>query len=260
MNIGLRLSTHSNPAIRQIGIRRLSGALMTSYAIGKGVTEISQFITNTTDSQWDAYKRSTAASWNKASNLLAIKGWKNGESAAINFSYFSPYDGLFRPLEAAIANAEAQNLNPQETEAYVLNMMFGENGPVRTLLDPFISQPIGYDRFLDVTLKNGKKTGGGSVYTDSDYLSTKFYKSFMYVLEGVAPGVITSGMKIEDAIAGDLKAGGRPALLMDELLALLAGTRIIRIDVKKIYHRRTMNARLRAVDETENFYSRKLSK
>ena len=38
MNIGLRLSTHSNPAIRQIGIRRLSGALMTSYAIGKGVS------------------------------------------------------------------------------------------------------------------------------------------------------------------------------------------------------------------------------
>jgi hypothetical protein len=230
---------------------------MTSYAIGKGVTEISQFITNTTDAQWDAYKRSTAASWNKASNLLAIKGWKDGESAAINFSYFSPYDGLFRPLEAAIANAEAQNLNPQETEAYVLNMMFGETGPVRTLLDPFISQPIGYDRFLDVTLKNGKKTGGGSVYTDSDDLSTKFYKSFMYVLEGVAPGVITSGMKIEDAIAGDLKAGGRPALLMDELLALLAGTRIIRIDVKKDlpYFVRTMNARLRAVDETENFYT-----
>jgi hypothetical protein len=79
----------------------------------------------------------------------------------------------------------------------------------------------------------------------------------MYVLEGVAPGVITSGMKIEDAIAGDLKAGGRPALLMDELLALLAGTRIIRIDVKKDlpYFVRTMNARLRAVDETENFYT-----
>jgi hypothetical protein len=257
INIGLRLSTHSNPAIRQIGIRRLSGALMTSYAIGKGVTEISQFMTNTTDSQWDAYKRSTAATWNKASNLLAIKGWKDGESAAINFSYFSPYDGLFRPLEAAIANAEAQNLNPQETEAYVLNLMFSEGGPVKTLLDPFISQPIGYDRFLDVTLKNGKKTGGGSVYTESDDLSTKFYKSFIYVLEGVAPGVITSGMKIEDAIAGDLKAGGRPALLMDELLALLAGTRIIRIDVKKDlpYFVRTMNARLRAVDETENFYT-----
>ena len=100
------------------------------------------------------------------------------------------------------------------------------------------------------------------LYTDSDDLSTKFYKSFMYVLEGVAPGVITSGMKIQDAIAGDLKAGGRPALLLDELLALLAGTRIIRIDVKKDlpYFVRTMNARLRAVDETENFIQQKTFK
>ena len=44
---------------------------------------------------------------------------------------------------------------------------------------------------------------------------------------------------------------------MDELLALFTGTRIIRIDVKKDlrYFTRTMNANLRAVDETEQFYS-----
>jgi len=38
--------------------------------------------------------------------LLAVKGWKNGESAAINFSYFSPYDSLYQPLDAAIAQAQ----------------------------------------------------------------------------------------------------------------------------------------------------------
>jgi len=44
---------------------------------------------------------------------------------------------------------------------------------------------------------------------------------------------------------------------MDELLALFAGTRIIRIDVKKDlrYFTSTMNRLLRAVDETEKFYS-----
>jgi hypothetical protein len=44
---------------------------------------------------------------------------------------------------------------------------------------------------------------------------------------------------------------------MDELLALLAGTRIIRIDVKKDlrYFTSSMNRLLRAVDETEGFYS-----
>ena len=162
---GLKEAAHPNAAIRQMGIRRLTGAALTSYAIGKGATEIAQFLTNSTESQWDAYKRSSAASWDATSNLLAIKGWKNGESAAINFSYFSPYDSLYEPLEAAIAQAQAQNLNPQDTDQYVMNLMFGEKGPVRKFLEPYFSEPIGFDRFIDVTIRNGKKDQGGSVYT-----------------------------------------------------------------------------------------------
>jgi hypothetical protein len=98
----LKEMSSGNAAIRQMGIRRALGAFMTSYATGTGLVQIAQFLTNSTDAQWDAYKRSAAASWNKNSNLLPIKGWKNGESAAINFSYFSPYDSLWAPLEAAI--------------------------------------------------------------------------------------------------------------------------------------------------------------
>jgi hypothetical protein len=79
------------------------------------------FLTNSTDAQWDAYRRSSAAPWDANANLLAIEGWKDGESAAINFSYFSPYDSLWAPLESAIAQASKQKLNPQETEDYVLN-------------------------------------------------------------------------------------------------------------------------------------------
>ena len=257
ISIGLKEAAHPNAAIRQMGIRRLTGAALTSYAIGKGATEIAQFLTNSTESQWDAYKRSSAASWDATSNLLAIKGWKNGESAAINFSYFSPYDSLYEPLEAAIAQAQAQNLNPQETEQYVMNLMFGEQGPVRKFLEPYVSEPIGFDRFIDVTTRNGKKDQGGSVYTQSDDLGDKFIKSFAYVLDGVQPGVTKSLEKVGSALSKDLSAGGKPVNLFDELLALFAGTRIIRIDVKKDlrFFTSTMNRLLRAVDETENFYS-----
>ena len=239
-----------------MGVRRLTGAALTSYAIGKGATEIAQFLTNSTESQWDAYKRSSAASWDATSNLLAIKGWKNGESAAINFSYFSPYDSLYAPLEAAIAQAQKQNLNPQETEQYVLGLMFGESGPVRKLLEPYISEPIGFDRFIDVTTRNGKKAQGGSVYTQSDDLGDKFIKSLEYVFDGVKPGIVSSSQKIGDALSKDLTAGGKPVNLLDELIALFAGTRIIRIDVKKDlrYFTSTMNRLLRGVDETEGFY------
>ncbi len=257
IGIGLKEAAHPNRAIQQMGIRRLTGAFLTSYAVGKGFTELAQFLTNSTESQWNAYKRSSAASWDATSNLLAVKGWKNGESAAINFSYFSPYDSLYQPLDAAIAQAQKQNLNPQETEQFVMNLMFGENGPVSKFLEPFISEPLGFDRFIDVTTRNGKKDGGGSVYTQSDDLGDKFIKSLIHVLDGVKPGFVSSGQKIGDALSLDLTKGGKPVNLMDELLALFAGTRIIRIDVKKDlrYFTSTMNRLLRAVDETEKFYS-----
>ena len=257
ISTGLKEAAHPNNAIKQMGIRRLTGAFMTSYAIGKGFNELSQALTNSTSSQWNAYKRSSAASWDATSNLLAVKGWKNGESAAINFSYFSPYDSLYQPLDAAIAQAQQQNLNPQETEAYVMNLMFGEEGPVMKFLEPFVSEPLGFDRFIDVTTRNGRKDGGGSVYTKSDDLGDKFIKSLTHVLDGVKPGFITSGQKIGDALSKDLTKGGKPVNLSDELLALFTGTRIIRIDVKKDlrYFTRSMNGLLRAVDETEGFYS-----
>jgi hypothetical protein len=257
INTGLKEAAHPNRAIQQMGIRRLTGAFLTSYAIGKGFTELAQFLTNSTNSQWNAYKRSSAASWDATSNLLPVKGWKNGESAAINFSYFSPYDSLYQPLDAAIAQAQKQNLNPQETEAYVMNLMFGKDGPVAKFLEPFISEPLGFDRLIDVTTRNGVKDGGGVVYTQSDDLGDKFIKSLMHVLDGVKPGFVSSGQKIGDALSLDLTKGGKPVNLMDELLALLAGTRIIRIDVKKDlrYFTSSMNRLLRAVDETEGFYS-----
>ena len=256
ISTGLKESAHPNRAIQQMGIRRLTGAFLTSYAVGKGFNELSQFLTNSTSSQWAAYKRSSAASWDATSNLLAVKGWKNGESAAINFSYFSPYDSLYQPLDAAIAQAQKQNLNPQETEQFVLNLMFGEDGPVAKFLEPFISEPLGFDRFIDVTTRNGKKDGGGSVYTQSDDLGDKFLKSLVHVLDGVKPGILTSSEKIGDALSKDLTKGGKPVNLSDELLALFTGTRIIRIDVKKDlrYFTSTMNRLLRAVDETEGFY------
>ena len=257
ISLGLKESSSKNPAIRQMGLRRLQGAFVTFYGGGTALVETAQFLTNSTDSQWDAYKRSAAASWNANSNLIPIKGWKNGESAAINFSYFSPYDSLWAPMEAAINQANKQNLNPQQTDDYVMSIMFAENGPIMTFLAPFITEPIGFDRFIDVTTRNGKKEGGGSVFAASDSIGDKFSKSFAYVLDGVKPGVFASADKISGALSKDLTRGGKPLNLKDELLALFAGTRIIRIDVKKDlkYFASDMNRLLRATDENENFYN-----
>ena len=52
VSIGLKETSSSNPAIRQMGLRRLTGAFMTSYATGTGLVELAQFLTNSTDAQW----------------------------------------------------------------------------------------------------------------------------------------------------------------------------------------------------------------
>ena len=110
---------------------------------------------------------------------------------------------------------------------------------------------------LDVTTRNGKKDQGGTVYSQSDDLGDKIVKSLAYIIEGVQPGATKSADKISGALSLDLTKGGKPLKLLDELLALFAGTRIIRIDVKDTlkYQAATMNRLLRAVDENENFYN-----
>jgi hypothetical protein len=258
ISFGLKEASSDNQVIRQMGIRRLVGAYLTLYGLGKGVTESAYYLTNSTPAQWAAYKRSFAPSWNKASDLIALEGWKNGESSAINFSYFMPYDVIQRPLEAAILQAQKQKLNPKEAEDFVFNMMFGENGPLMELMDPFISEPIGYDRFLDVTVRNGRIKGGGRVYTEQDDFASRINKSFAYVLQGVKPGLIyPTGEKIVGGIKKDVTKVGAPVKLFDEMIALFSGIRIIRIDAKTdmTFNAAQMNRLLRDVDEKEEFYT-----
>jgi len=257
INHALKESAHPNKAIRQMGMRALIGTGMTTYGFGKAISETAYYLTNSSDAQWDAWKRSAAAPWDKNGNHIAVTGWKDGEAAAFNFSYFSPYDVLSRPLEAALAQARQQNLNPQETEAFVLDLFFNEQGPLIELLAPFISEPIGFDRFLDVTKRGGKTAEGFSIYSASDSMDEKFNKSFAHIMQGVKPGVMSTADKIAMGIEGDLAGSGKPINLRDELLALFTGVRINRIDVKKDlrYFASDMNRLLRAVDETEKFYS-----
>jgi hypothetical protein len=134
------------------------------------------------------------------------------------------------------------------------------------LLQPFLSPAIGLERVQDIVSGNfliGGRTGetaeGFRIYSPTDTLEDKINKSFVHIVKGANPGIISSGMKIKSAIKGDVSGAGKPMELGDELMALFTGTRIIRIDVKKDLRWRTSDANrlLRAVDETEKFYKAK---
>ena len=264
--MSLRNIRSDNAALRQMGYKNLIGAYLAVKGIGKGAHAIANFVTGNTQEQWEAYKRSGAAPWDKNSNLIGITPWKDGVSAAINFSYFSPYDVLERPIQAALSMAHKQDIAEDQIDNYVLSLMFAEDGPIMELLQPFISPAIGYERIQDVLHgdflmggRSGQTAEGFKIYSPTDNLDVKFNKAFAHIVKGASPGLITSGMKLKSAIEGDVSGAGQPMRIEDELMALFTGTRIIRIDVKKDLKWRTSNVNrlLRAVDETEKFYKAK---
>jgi len=264
MNLGLKQASHPNPRIRQMGLRRLMGASLGFYGYGQGLYHGALWLTGGTDEEWDAWKRSFAFDWDKAANIIPITNWEKGKAKAVNFSYFSPYDVLQKPIEAALMKAQEQNLNPQETEDYILGLMFAKDGPIMTLMDPFISEQIGLEKIQDIMPagylmggRNGKTSTGSLVYSASDSLSDKFEKAYAHIWNGIEPGIVTSGEKVIRGMFSDVKGSGQAVSLKDELLALMAGIRIIDIDVGVTLSYKTgrYNQLLRAVDDTEKIYS-----
>ena len=196
-----------------------------------------------------------------------LKEWDDGESLAINFTYFMPYDVLQRPVQAALTKAAmsspgifgAPGMNPEDVDDYVLGLLFSPEGPMMEIMEPFVSEPLGYDRLVDVTAGGGRKPGGGRVYTTADDLSDKINKSFAYIMDGIKPGVWLTSEKISAGLRKDLTKGGKPVNTFDELLALFSGIRLIRIDTKSDlkYYAATLNSTMRDIDEASDFYSTK---
>jgi hypothetical protein len=264
MDFNLKQMAHPNPRIRQLGIKGAMGTTLAFGGVGAGVTALSQALTGTSPDQWSAYQRSFAADWDRNVNLVAITGFDKGKAKAFNFSYFSPYDFLQKPLNAVMQKAAEQNLSPQDTDEFILNMMLAPDGPIMEMLRPFLSQQLGLEALSDVQPagillggRNGVTSEGVRIYSQSDDVGDKVQKSFMHLMNAVEPGLVSTSQKFLKGATGDLTKGGQPVNLKDEIIALLSGVRIINIDVLKSmeYKIGEFNRLMRAIDDTEKLYS-----
>jgi hypothetical protein len=264
VSIGLKEATSSDPKLRQMGLRRLLGAYVTLAGTGQAVGKISNTLTGVTTEEIEAYKRSLSAPWEKRAQIIPINKWKEGVGKAINFSYFSPYEVITKPIEAAFKQWQEGTVRGDGVGKQLFTQLFGQDGPIRTILSPFISQPIALERFTDVLpaeIGLGNRGGitktGSKVYVDTDSDGDKVAKSFVHVLKGIEPGAVTTGRKIVQGLQQDIAKGGRPVNLQDEVLALLSGIRIINVDVPRTmeYKITDYNKKARSVTATEKFFS-----
>jgi hypothetical protein len=264
LRIGLKEATSSNAQLRQNGYRRLMGALVTLGGAEKGVSTLAQNLTGITNEQIEAYKRSLSAPWDSRAAIIPINKWKDGVGKAINFSYFSPYDVVKQPFSAALKTLEEKKLKQQDADDFAFNLILGRDGPVAKLLEPFISEAIFFEKVSDVMPRGlliggrgGETKTGSKVYSITDDGPDAFYKSFFHILEGVQPTAFTTAGKLVAGLEQDIKRGGQPVTLRDELLALFSGVRIINVNgPQSIQYKVTdYNKKFRSVTTTENLFS-----
>ena len=261
MNVAAKEISSSNPLLRQIGYRRMIGAYTVLGGAGTAAVNIASELSGVTMEELQAYKNSFAADWNKNSILLPIDKWKKGQGKAINFSYFSPYDVVQKPFEAFMKTLHDGKTRTNQDWDDITMKAFAEAGG--EIVSSFVSEPVGYERIIDVLPRGffgrgGQKKAGGSVYSeDTDSIGDKMYKSFAHFAEGIEPGALTTGKKIVGAINQDLKPGGQPLSLRDEALALFSGIRIINVDVPRSFNYKMTDFRNKklSVTEAEKFYN-----
>jgi len=82
-------------------------------------------------------------------------------------------------------------------------------------------------------------------------------KSLGHIFKGVRPTFIDTGDKLIKGFTQDIKKGGQPVNLQDELLAMLSGIRIINVDVPRTmnYKITEYNRNIRSVTTAEKFFS-----
>jgi len=264
LSLGLKEATSSNAQLRQNGYRRLMGALVTLGGAEKGVSALGQNLTGVTMEQVEAYKRSLSAPWDSRAAIIPINKWKDGVGKAINFSYFSPYDVVRQPFSAALKTLEEGKLKQQDADDFAFNLILGRDGPVAKLLEPFISEAIFFEKVSDVMPRGlliggrgGETKTGSKVYSITDDGPDAFYKSFFHILEGVQPTAFTTAGKLVAGLEQDIKKGGQPVTLRDELLALFSGIRIINVDVPRSMQFKVTdyNQKFRSVTQTEKLFS-----
>jgi hypothetical protein len=185
-----------NPAnaegIRNIGRRRMAGAIGTFGVMPAAVANLGYALSGVSRDEMKAYQRSFSAPWEKNAVLVPIGRDEDGNLQYVNFSTTNPYDSIISMFNAAINEADEGYRQGKSAGEITLRAGFET---LKDFFEPFLSQSIVTEAFLDVTARGGKTSTGAQVYNPQDSTGDILGKSFAHVLEGIMPNVVPAEVK-----------------------------------------------------------------
>jgi hypothetical protein len=216
-----------NPALRNIGLKRLLG-LSTVLAVAPyGIQKGFQGIFGVSNEEVDALKQ-YLPDWSKNSTILPIRTDK-GDLKYIDFSHGNAYDVAIRPIQTLLNEVQKGIEDEDVLMEGVLKGMAQASGE---LAAPFISEAIYTEAALDIIARGGRTREGRQLYTEQTPDGEKIKIITNHLAQAMLPFSYQQLNRLYQAAADKPSKRGEFFELPDELLGF-AGYRAIKVDPVK---------------------------
>ena len=217
-----------DPALRNIGIKRLIGMTTVTAAAPIGLTEGFKAIYDVTDEQLEAMRR-YLPEWSKNSTILPIRDEDTGELKYIDFSHGNAYDTVSRPFQTLLNNVQ-QGITDEEV--LMKGFIKGISEAAGQLASPFIDESIFTEAMVDLSPilgRNGRTREGKQLYDDDTPTGDKISIITGHLASAMLPFSYPQFQRIYQAATDKPSDRGEFFELPDELLGF-AGYRAVKLD------------------------------
>jgi hypothetical protein len=226
-SLALKHIASDNAGLRALGYRSLIGQFTTMYGFNQGVSALASHATGINQETLQAYTKRLGPEFMQDHTLLPITAQdENGAFKAFNLSTYHPYDYLIAPVQSFLAENNRTKLDPDQIEGEVYNRYMNAFRPFFKSMQPFVSETIALEPFIDIWLRGGKASNGKVIFVSGpggDDFGTKIEKSFNHAVETLSPGFVRSTDQVLGALKADIK-GGKIMDLSDTIVKLLGGS------------------------------------
>ena len=220
--------TSTNP-LKGIGMKRLVGGATAFAGLSYGIVEGSKAIYGVSDKEESAVRDIGVAPWSKNSQLILIKDPETGKMYYSDWSANNAYDTLTRPFQTVLNNIQKGIDNE---EILMKGLYKGIGQAMAEIADPFISESIFTEAFLDVTARGGRTKDGKVLYSEQTPDGEKMVAVLKHLGETLVPGGAPQFGRLINSITGEPDKNG-DVLEIPESMAGLMGFRLIEVKPDK---------------------------
>ena len=217
----------TNP-MKGAGLARVVGGATAFSALPAGIVFGTRAIYGVSDEEAKAAQESGVAPWSKNSQNIYIKDPETGVISYSDWSNNNVYDTLTRPFTTLLRNIQ-QGIDDEEI--LMKGFIRGIAQAAGETADPFVSESIFTEAFMDIYSREGKTRDGYELYSEQTPDNEKVERIIKHLAESLSPQY-KQLLKVVNSATGKLDDNG-DVIEIPEALAGVFGFKLTEIDPKK---------------------------